>query len=136
MFGQCGLKFWLTEGSALGAIRDGRIIPTDTDIDIGVLDCKTLEECALPKLRARGFRVWHRSDQFPYLTLIRGLLYIDVMVFVRGGDCMDIPCDDYEMYMRNMQNVDLYGMRMWSMGEEYLERVYGDWRTPRHQWKP
>ena len=33
ILGRCGIHFWLTEGTALGAIREGRVIPTDTDID-------------------------------------------------------------------------------------------------------
>ena len=53
IFGRCGMDFWLTEGTALGAVRDGRVIPTDTDIDVGVRDGRALRACAAAAAAAR-----------------------------------------------------------------------------------
>jgi hypothetical protein len=36
VMGACGLVFWLSEGTALGARRDGDFILHDDDLDIGV----------------------------------------------------------------------------------------------------
>ena len=135
IFGRCGMDFWLTEGTALGAVRDGRVIPTDTDIDVGVRDGRALRACALPRLRRRGFMVWR--DKPHIVSVVRGFLRLDVMVLAPGGHCVDMPCDEMERFVANLRRVDLYGRTFWTLGEDYLRRVYGaDWRTFRYQWKP
>ena len=131
----CGLEFWLTEGTALGAIRDGRIIPTDTDMDIGIFDRETLDACVLPQMQSRGFMVWKRKPHM--VSVVRDFLRLDIMIFRPGGHCVDLPCSEMLPYLEHMQQVEMYGLRFWCVGEDYLERVYGtDWRTPKHQWKP
>jgi hypothetical protein len=141
IFSACGLEFWLTEGTALGAIREGRVIPTDTDMDIGIVDRETLLECALPQLQSRGFMVWRnvRDDggEGDIVSVVRDFLRLDIMIFRQGGHCVDMSCSEMLPYLEHMQQVEMYGLRFWCVGEDYLERVYGtDWRTPKHQWKP
>ena len=135
IFRECKLHFWLTEGTALGAIREGRVIPTDTDIDIGVREAHVLRACALPRLQERGFMVWR--DKPHMVSVVRGFLYVDIMVFRPGEYCVDMPCDEMERFMPTRRRVDMYGLALWTMSEDYLVRTYGhDWRTPKHQWKP
>ena len=137
VLGWCGIHFWLTEGTALGAIREGRVIPTDTDIDIGIRseDRPTLERLALPLLQRRGFVVWRRSPQL--ISIVKAHLYVDIMCARPGGRCIDMPCDQYLPLVQPLETIRMYGLDLWTPPVSYLERVYGqDWRTPKHQWKP
>ena len=62
---------------------------------------------------------------------------LDVMVLAPGGHCIDMPCDEMERFVATLRRVDLYGRTLWTLGKDYLRRVYGaDWRTFRYQWKP
>ena len=135
ILGQCGIHFWLTEGTALGAIREGRVIPTDTDIDIGLQsdDRPTLE----PLLQRRGFVVWRQASHM--ISIVKSQLCVDIMFARPGGHCIDMPCDQYLPLVRpdRLQRVRMYGLEFWAPPIAYLERVDGqDWRAPRHQWKP
>lgn len=53
------VKFWLEHGTLLGAIRDGKIIEWDDEIDLGMMedDWEKLLY-SLSELKERGFEVW------------------------------------------------------------------------------
>lgn len=55
---ELGIKYWLEAGTLLGAVRDGKIIKWDHDIDLGMIDDGSNKiVSAFPKLEERGFRV-------------------------------------------------------------------------------
>ena len=135
VFGECGLEYFLTDGTALGAIREGRLIPTDTDIDVGVLDIDTLKNCALPLLKKRGLLVCRQNAEM--ITVIRNFLYIDIMTVRPNGHCVEMPCEKMMKFIQNKQRVTMYGRTFWTLGKDYLEDLYGPtWRTPQYHWKP
>lgn len=53
---QLGVKFWLNTGTALGAVRDKGIIPSDIDVDVVIF----AEDCNLPVIikafKSKGFQ--------------------------------------------------------------------------------
>lgn len=53
-----GVKYWLDWGTLLGAVRDGKIIPWDTDIDLGTM-CSEADKLVrkIPELEQKGFKV-------------------------------------------------------------------------------
>lgn len=58
IFDKFGIRFWLDKGTLLGAVRDGKIIEWDIDIDLGTMDDSWVKiVSAIPKLKERGFDV-------------------------------------------------------------------------------
>lgn len=57
---RCGIRYWLDYGSLLGAVRDGRIIEWDTDVDLGTTaDSWEKLISIIPELREKGFLLLH-----------------------------------------------------------------------------
>ena len=134
----CQIPFFLTEGTALGAIREQRVIPHDTDIDIGIdiSYYNTFRECALPKFKKLGFKVAKdinkKNDTF--ITIIKDYLYIDIFFMLDTGTCVDISCEQMKRYYDNRITVMVYDKEYDCLPVEYIQEVYGpDWKTPKRQ---
>jgi len=57
------IEYWLDMGTPLGAVRDGKIIPWDSDIDLGVWNREIDKfSVAIPKFIDKDFKVFCRSD--------------------------------------------------------------------------
>lgn len=61
-FERHGICFWLRDGTALGVLRDGHIIATDDDVDLGIWpeDLPEVEQ-ALQELEDLGFVVYKHN---------------------------------------------------------------------------
>ena len=58
VFDEEAITAWLDMGSFLGAARNGKIIPWDTDIDFGVMEGELTEDSvAIDKIRNLGYSV-------------------------------------------------------------------------------
>ena len=59
IFNERGIDFWLDCGSLLGAVRNGKLIPWDADIDLGVWvqDIKKIIAACLEFSKKTGFRM-------------------------------------------------------------------------------
>jgi hypothetical protein len=125
--------FWIGEGTALGAIREGGIIPGDTDIDVGVYyeDRRRFISDAIPKLRENGFRV---GRVYP-LSIFRDDNYIDIDFTGVGKRCMAIEwprkCDTFISTLEPFSTAKLKGVTYVVPSLRYIEKLYGKtWRIP------
>ncbi len=139
---EAGVTFFLRQGTCLGAIRDGALIPWDDDIDVGsVIGLHGLDEAAIEPIArtfaSRGFltRV-ERKDHYLYVPLVKSGVradwcsywVIDDSVFMYPG--IRIPIH----FLSNLDEIEFLDERFFvpSPPEEYLRVKYGeDWRIPK-----
>lgn len=99
-----GVTYWLDHGTLLGVIREQRLLPWDTDLDISVPASSLPQlKAAVPALKALGLRLRLRqqpSDAPPWksgaprllkvrnrrLKIFRGDLLLDVFITYRHQD--------------------------------------------------
>ncbi len=132
VFGARGVSFWLRDGTALGAWRDGGLIPHDDDIDLGVwaADEEKLAQ-ALGDLERRGFIIYRR-DEYVVGLLSRG----ETVELCFSG--RRPPTDEHtkvqEAFFSERRHIDFLGRRyeVPQDMEGYLAFCYGtDWRVPK-----
>jgi hypothetical protein len=149
-FRQQGTQFFLTLGTALGAVRDGDLIAFDRDIDVGFL----FEELEGPvlfmdRLKALRFTVIPVSAPFKEIRafkLRRDGVNADLAGYMRWHRkryCVSSLHDYALVYPADMlERLDLAHLRgevfcVPSPPEEYLELQYGrTWRVPSKSWDP
>ena len=150
----CGLPFFLMQGTALGAVRDRGFVPSEKDIDLGVLYDRFHHTVwgLLRKLEARGFDA--ETVVAPF-TRIRTVVVrkdynghhikADIVSFARWKGrrfaCSPVrpwKADPYAIVhpaerLESYRTAELFGQsfRVPADAEGYLEAEYGpDWRTP------
>ena len=132
VFARHGITFWLRDGTALGAVRDGAVIPHDDDADLGMWthDAPKLD-AALAELARRGFTVYQRDAGI--VALLRNFETVDICI---SGDAH--PDDAYGSahvaFFRALRPVAFLGLEfnVPRDTERYLEFCYGaDWRVPK-----
>jgi hypothetical protein len=133
VFEKHNVTFWLRDGTALGAWRDGRIIPSDDDVDLGVWVHETERiDLALQELERRGFIVYLRTRWV--IALLKDWETVELIV---SG--VHAPDDAYNNFLErsffsNLGSVRFLGkeFRIPAPADRYLEFSYGiDWRTPK-----
>lgn len=78
------VRYWLDHGSLLGAVRDGRFILWDNDIDLSIMSAeidKIVEE--IPEIERRGFRIIVTDFN---IEVYRSSVPINIMVMRLKGD--------------------------------------------------
>lgn len=147
----CGMPFFLSLGTCLGVVRDGRLIAHDTDIDIGCLveDIKDRAEEIGGAFAASGFesRIVTTPCPFPRAVVVqRDGVKVDIAGYLTHGSSRYCPSSfrDYclvypAMLLETTEDVEYLGRR-WrvpSPTKEYLLRHYGPgWTTPNPQYRP
>lgn len=136
---EANVPIYLSEGTALGAVRENGFIADDTDIDLGVLeeDYERYKTLVIPALLKQGFHMYKSRPYFQ--TFFKDGEFVDIHAWAKGAPCADIPgpCDEVSPTLRPFQHVTIAGLDAQCPSNEYLELLYGkDWKTPKRRFKP
>lgn len=159
IFDSLGIKFWLDEGTALGAWRGNNFIEGDGDIDVGFFsESVHLMPQIIKALQDDGWSYFHLNEhpsgEGKQLSCIRHGVSVDISVYYLRDDkrwrCMfDRPPDKEVRYFAcvypkeifdNLQEVDFIdnGVNFLVPPKEFLRLQYGEWEIPnpnfRWQW--
>ena len=155
------IPYILEGGTLLGIIREGRLLPWDTDLDLTVTRQYTKNLLAarwkfwIKGYRTRIRRVKNNSEYFtkgsPRILRIQTTKFI----FFKGVSLMDIFIKDLvnEKYYWTVSKKDVlksaprhfyeeftqfnFKGKLYSVPEKYdayLQSRYGDWKTPKETW--
>ena len=136
------VRFWLADGTALGAIRESRILPDDTDVDVCMepMYWKSFHKHVVPDLlHQHKFCVIKDHAHYDFVTLAYRGQYLDVNSVVPGSYCMSVPgpCNDLIPHIGTIGEAKI-GSKTYNVpSKEFLEFLYGPtWMKPRLRFKP
>lgn len=136
------VKFWLTDGTALGAIREQRIIPDDTDVDVCIFPeywSNFHTHVVRDLIDHHGFVVIKDHTHYEFTTLSYKNQYIDINCVRPGCLCSSVPgpCDDLIPHIGELKPAQIGSDTYMCPTEPFLEFLYGPtWKTPRTGFKP
>ena len=163
IFDQCSIKYCLTAGTLLGIVREERLLPWDTDLDLRIFrpDVKKLPR-AVWKIRFAGYLVRFRRQEFidPPLKkgekrivkifqkagfLKKGKVTMDCFIATRQDNDYVWSCGGPKLYTKKAVPAQFYDeTKVITFRnkdytapkdvEDYLTFRYGDWRTPVKEW--
>jgi len=141
IFDNLKIKFWLGHGTCLGAVREGRFISYDFD-----LDAMMLARDFSPRVQ-KAFAPFHLKRAWPnkpaQMALVRNHIHIHIGLkyyFPPKDIYISLPQHPYWQnatmpgkLLRGLHQVQFLDsvFRVPNPPEEYLEHLYGEnWRTP------
>jgi hypothetical protein len=156
------VPYWLEGGTLLGVMREQRLLPWDTDVDLSVTaGALPALQRALTGLRWRGYRVRVRRFERANGPLAAGAIRlikirqrrwlflksaVNVDVFVKYpesgryywsvGDDPPVLKSAEARFYDNLSGVDFRGRR-YGVPQDfdgYLSSRYGNWRVPVKEW--
>ena len=142
VFDDHGVVFFLRQGTALGAIRDGALIPWDDDLDVGsIFGMHGFEERLIEPVadtfRAIGSYVEvHPEGLYTSVKIMKYRIRIDWQCYhVVKGTVAHYPGVPFPVRLfERLETATVEGVpyHVPSPAHEYLEFKYGpDWRTPK-----
>jgi lipopolysaccharide cholinephosphotransferase len=140
---KANIPFWLSEGTALGARREGNFILHDDDIDIGIwIQYREQFKQILPELIKAGFTIDFEVYNNTIIWISRKGVKIDVdftgkniiCVACKTSTAQCSTCNKMLKYLQKLEYIDFLGKKYLCPGEDYLEYLYGkDWKIPQKQ---
>lgn len=150
-----GIRFWLCAGSVLGHVREGRFLPTDKDVDLGVW----AEDRERVSQAFRDHRLQVTRDRPHQINVSVGGVKIDIHCHYFDGNATPNKSVYFDLHYKG--KVLRHRYPEWCFGagdhtdlglaptvfylketllpnniEEYLTIHYGeDWQTPKSGWK-
>ena len=136
------IPYWLSEGTALGAVRDKSFIPWDDDTDVSFMykHYSNFLDNVLPELKANGFVVGGVGHGGNFIVIHRKGEKIDIDIVKKDGDCVagitrknnySRDCNIILKNLGGMRTIDFLGTKFNVPGDDYLSALYSDtWRTP------
>ena len=145
-----GNRYWLSDGTLLGAVRENDFISYDYDIDLGV-SAETFNPEFLKDTAQKGFSLLHtfgRVEDGLNLTLERDGIRVDIFLYYKRGGNMYYsyfaqfsPAKarrfDCEYPSVKQERCIFLGHDFWipKDAEKHLEIQYGpDWKVPVPTW--
>lgn len=137
-----GVRFFLRQGTCLGAIRDTALIPWDDDLDLGSVIglhglTEEMAETVAAALREKGYIVkLSRQDHGLMIVLVKDSIRIEWCCFrVFGDSVYQYPAVRTPLRLfTDLKEIDFLGEKFHvpNPPEEYLRLKYGEeWRTPK-----
>ena len=138
---ELGITFWLSEGTALGARREGNFITHDDDVDIGIWidDLSKFKKHVIHLLKENGFTIDKQFLNNTFLTISRKGEKIDIDFTGKNIKCVACKttnancklCNPMLPYLKNMSYINFLGNVYLCPDTDYLEYLYGkDWAIP------
>ena len=136
------IPFWLSEGTALGAVRDNSFIPWDDDVDVSFKYeyRESFLKNVLPILKQKGFHFDFDNNNGNFIGLSRKKEKLDIDIVQENGFCMATQtknagytsdCNVLIPYLNNMRQIQFLGTIFTVPGDDYLEFLYSkNWKTP------
>jgi hypothetical protein len=135
------IKYYFSEGTALGLYRDGDLIDWDDDIDIGMEELqynKFVEKC-YPELISKGYYLLNHhflySLNHNFLSLLKNGHLIDFENVKKGKKCTSKwgkLCDELLPHIQKITYKEWRGQKFPVPEESYYVYLYGkDWNIPK-----
>jgi len=135
------ITFWLSEGTALGARRQGNFIDHDDDVDLGIWykDYNKFKQI-IQSIIKEGFiiELYYHS----FIRFGRNNESIDIDFTGENIDCVACKtkrancksCNELLKYLKNMSFIDFLGNKYLCPDIDYLEYLYGkNWNIPKKE---
>ena len=134
------IKYYFSEGTALGLYRDGDLIDWDDDVDIALEEKeynKFIEKC-LPELFNRGYYFLNQMNDslhHNFLTLLKNGHLLDIENIKKGIKCTSKNgrlCDELLPHIQKLTEKQWIGRKFPVPEESYYVYLYGkNWKVPR-----
>ena len=131
-----GISYWLTNGTALGLVRDDTLIPWDDDIDIDVYseDLEPNFKSMVMLLVDKGF-ICRAVERGPTskISAFKGNFKISIGgIYLDGENRNAKTCSYPKKYYENsfIYKIKDREFNIPGPADEYLSYLYKDWKTP------
>ena len=130
------IKFWLTNGTALGFRRDNDFIKWDDDIDLDTNgdDLILLFDSMVKKFLEAGFIVRPtKRNPNPKMNLFKNMEKVSIGGFKIAGDWANFKFYRFpKSFFQTTDKISYHGREFRVPGpiDDYLEFLYKDWKTP------